>query len=147
MFARLAANSVESTEHFFEGTPCWEWRGYRTRRGLYGRVSVRVPGRKSPVGLAVHRVCGELHLGRPLDPDEETIEHRCTITWCWNPLHLALCTRAENSASMRARYFSRERADRMTPLVDVKLYEVDPFAGIAMPKLRVHAEEVAECPF
>src|SRR5690349_11142899 len=90
MFARLLANSIESTVHFFEGTPCWEWTGYRTRRGWYPRVAVRVPGKKAPVGLAAHRVMAEIVLGRPLDPDEETIEHRCETSWCINFLHLGL---------------------------------------------------------
>lgn len=142
LFARLLANSVESAEHFFRGCPCWDWIGHRTSRG-YGRMARRIEGRKNPVGHWAHRVMAEVILGRPLDPDTETVEHACAWPWCIQPVHLDLAERAANTADMWARRRGQPRKV-FKPLVDLELFYFDPFER-ALPQLR--SQTVLEIPF
>jgi hypothetical protein len=144
LFTRLLRNSHESEVHIFEGTPCWEWNGYRGGRGSRGRISMRIEGKKNPQGLHPYRVMAELVLGRPLDPDRETIEHACEIPWCINFLHLRLATRKDNTADMMARRRGRERKV-FPPLVDEGKYIVDRFIR-ALPVLRTDPQD-EEAPF
>lgn len=141
LFARLLANSCESDVYFFEGTPCWEFQGPKVRG--YGRLTIRVPGKKNPQGFAVHRVMAELVLGRTICPVEETVEHRCEIPWCINYWHFALCSNRDNAADMRARITKGQRK-LFKPLVDPALYYCDPFER-SLPQLRAH--NVEEIPF
>ncbi len=143
LFERLMANSKVSDRYALKGVPCWEWMGYRIRRG-YGRIAIRRPERKSPQGYAAHRVMAEVVLGRSLHPDLETVEHACEIPWCVCYWHFSLVTRADNSADMRARVLGRPRK-LFTPLVDPELYFCDPFTR-ALPVLK--ADLVGQdCPF
>lgn len=145
LFERLLANSVESEKYNYEGSPCWEWVGYRLRRGGYGRIAMRIgPKPTKPQGFAAHRVMAEVVLDRPLDPDFETIEHACELTWCINPWHFKLATRAENTLDMNMRRHKRPRRI-FVPLLDPKRYILDLFAPRVMPQLRAVA--TSEAPF
>ena len=146
LFQRLLARSSESDVYSYEGTPCWEWNGARLRRGGYGRISIWRPEKKCMQGYAVHRIMAFLVLGRQLDPDLETLEHACEITWCINPLHLKIATRADNAADMRARVTGRHPRKVFKPLVDPELYVVDRFIR-SLPVLRSSLLENSECPF
>lgn len=145
LFVRLLAHSVESETYSYKGTCCWEWTGSKRARGDYGRITVRVPGRKNPVRKAVHRVMAELAIGRQLDPDAETIQHACEIPWCINFLHFEIATRADNSADMQARRNGKPRK-HFKPLVDPGLYAVDRFIR-SLPTLKSAALETSEIPF
>lgn len=142
LFERLLANSKVSDEYSHDGKPCWEWTGYRIPRG-YGRMSRRRPGKSSPQGYAAHRLMAECVVGRELDPDIETIEHRCEIPWCINYWHFSIVTRPANTADMRARWAGRPRK-MFKPLVDPLLYDFDPLER-ALPTLKAAALE--PCPF
>ena len=144
LFQRLLANSVESDVYGYQGTCCWEWTGPKQRRGGYGRVSVHVPG-KGTQGKLVHRVVAALVLGRQLDPDLETVEHACELTWCFNPLHLEIASRAANTADMQNRRRKKQRLV-FKPLVDPDLYSVDRFIR-SLPTLRRTPSEIEPCPF
>jgi hypothetical protein len=144
LFSRLLANSVESETYIYEGTCCWEWTGYRLRRGGYGRMGVHVPG-KGTRGRAPHRVMAEVVLGRPLHPDLETVEHACGLTWCINFLHLKLATRADNASDARRRQLGHERIV-FKPLIDNDLYVIDRFIR-SLPVLRSKLLEDQSCPF
>lgn len=101
LFERLVANTVIPDDQL-ESTGCWLWTGNVDSKG-YGRLSVRRPGKASPVGVRAHRLMKEIMEGRPLHPDDETVEHRCQVTSCINPDHTILLTRAENTADMQRR--------------------------------------------
>lgn len=101
LFERLVANSA-IPDGQLESTGCWVWTGNTDSKG-YGRLSVRRPGRRSPVGVRAHRLMKEIMEGRLLHPDDETVEHQCGVTSCINPDHTILLTRAENSAEMQRR--------------------------------------------
>lgn len=91
MLHRIAANSVVD-----EATGCWNWIGTRKRNGsgkFYGIVSMRVPGKKSPVSVLVHRLVLQL-LGWKMD--DHVAAHRCNNTLCCNPAHLRRATQAQN---------------------------------------------------
>jgi hypothetical protein len=143
LFSRLLANSVESDVHSYEGTCCWEWTGWRQHRGGYGRCTVRVRGK--PQARPAHRVMAEVVLGRPLDPDLETLEHACGITWCINFLHLKIATRGDNTADAHARRAGKPRRV-FKPLIDNDLYIIDRFIR-SLPTLRSSLLENQECPF
>lgn len=142
LFQRLLANSIESETYSHAGTPCWEYMGYRIRRG-YGRLAMRRPGKPNPQGMAAHRVMAEVVTGRTLHPDDETIEHACGIPWCINYLHFELATRPENTANMQRTRSGRPRKV-FQPLINQSLYSVDPLER-SMPVLRSSLSE--ECPF
>lgn len=100
LYHRLVANCCPAEGQ--NENACWEWRGNKNSKG-YGRLTVRKPGRRSPVGVLAHRLMLQLLLERELHPDDETVEHLCMNTSCINPDHLTLMTRAQNTAAMRAR--------------------------------------------
>lgn len=79
------------------------------RAAPYGRISVRVKGRKSPVGRAVHRLIWAERHG-PIPPDFE-VDHRCRVTLCCQASHLEAVHRDVN-LSRRTGYkpVSREEA-------------------------------------
>jgi hypothetical protein len=90
---------------------CWEWAGNVDRKG-YGRLSLRLPGKRDATGVRVTRlVLGVLRAQEQesdelfilMDPDEETVEHLCCNTCCVNPDHLVILTRGENAASANRR--------------------------------------------
>jgi hypothetical protein len=138
LFARLLANSQEN-----ERTGCWEWAGYRKRRGGYGYLTLRVDGK--PRGCIAHRAMAEAVLGRKLHVDGETLEHDCTITWCVNPWHLKLATRAANTLDMNNRRHGRSRVI-FKPLLDPAVWlPLDPFAPRCFPRRRT--AELEEIPF
>ena len=124
LFERLLANSVESETHSYNGTPCRCWTGATDRRGEYGRVNVRVGDRRC-VTRAVHRVIAELILGRPLDPERETIQHGCDNPPCISWLHFEIATRVDNSRDSQNRRRGLPR-QMFKPLVDPELFDVDP---------------------
>jgi hypothetical protein len=68
-------------------TSCWEWAGYRDRKG-YGRFSL--DGRRQ----LAHRVAFTALAG-PI-PDGQEIDHVCGRRDCVNPSHLRPASRAEN---------------------------------------------------
>lgn len=114
LYERLCANSHDVPADQLEGTGCWPWAGNRHTKG-YGRLSQRVEHKSYPVKLYAHRcVLEELrgynefdldddplgpifYVKRPALDSDETPDHLCGNAWCWNPDHLEIVTRAENS--------------------------------------------------
>jgi len=74
---------------------CWEWLGGRTKNG-YGLTNVgsRSGGAKRKT-VYVHRASFELNVG-PI-PNGLELDHLCRNRLCFNPNHLELVTRAENT--------------------------------------------------
>lgn len=126
LFERLVANSSGPPEGQNENG-CWLWSGNTDSKG-YGRLALRMPGRKNPTGVRAHRAMeqhlraqdalreadfaaqdpfGPLHddgdLLADMDPDEETIEHLCGNEGCVNPDHWVTLTRAMNTIAMYER--------------------------------------------
>lgn len=85
---------------------CWEWTGYRTRKG-YGEVYIRGEGSRR-----AHRVSYQLHHGTV--PKSMQILHRCDNPPCVNPDHLFLGTAADNTRDMleKGRFKSAKLSDR-----------------------------------
>jgi hypothetical protein len=87
---QLLARSAECPE-----TGCWLWLGAVDANG-YARLTLRVPGRKQPVRVGVHRlayeVFGDTTIGEGL-----TIDHTCYEITCINPAHLREVTPSWNS--------------------------------------------------
>lgn len=144
LFLRLLANSIESDDYFFQGSPCWEWTGYRQRRG-YGRFSMRMQSCKHPVTISAHRAMAQVVLDRPLDSVMETIEHACEIPWCINPWHFKLCTRADNTADMRARVNGKPRK-QFEMMLDRELWAGFDALVRMLPRLKSTVVE-EPCPF
>jgi hypothetical protein len=93
---RLIANSVLSTELFFEGTPCWIWIG--KMRGSYGAITLRYksgPRKGKVYNFTAHRLSVREFQGRRVTP-KSVVLHRCNNPSCIAPLHLKLGRQAEN---------------------------------------------------
>lgn len=93
---RIIANTILSTERFYDGTPCWEWIGTRkaNRSGtFYGTISVRVGGRVKKE--LVHRFVLREIKGRLLTR-KSVGRHLCNNTLCAAPLHLVGGTQRTN---------------------------------------------------
>lgn len=88
--ARVIANSVLDPENFHNGSHCWTWLGsHQTNHcgNWYPTMAVRVPGKKHPMPLRVHRAVLELFKGITLGP-RDVAAHRCNNTMCVNPEHI-----------------------------------------------------------
>lgn len=85
---RVAAKIHISTEHFYEGTPCWEFTSSLDPNG-YGTIFYSGNEYRK-----VHRVMYELLVG-PI-PEGWVIDHLCRNTSCCRPRHLEPVTRGEN---------------------------------------------------
>lgn len=100
LFERLVANSYVPEDQNENG--CWIWTGGTVPpKNEYGRLSVRVPGRKTPKSVYAHRAM-EIEVRRFMEDKTElgyddTIDHRCLNTLCVNPDHWLVVTRAENT--------------------------------------------------
>ncbi|GGT84103.1 hypothetical protein GCM10010244_06050 [Streptomyces coeruleorubidus] len=76
---------------------CWTWEQYRERDG-YGRFTAEGKPRY------VHREGFKAASGRRI-PDGWTIDHLCQNKACWNPDHLSVVTREENTRRARNAYW------------------------------------------
>ncbi len=69
-----------STEHFYNGSPCWEWIACRDKHG-YGQVFFRGKARKAYA--IIFDLFGDLKWRKGLERD-----HLCHNRPCCNPAHL-----------------------------------------------------------
>ena len=83
--------SAEETTMKWEGA-CWEYTGAITEKG-YGRISIGPRGANKRT--YTHRLVYEALVG-PI-PEGMTLDHLCKNKSCYNPAHLEIVTRAENS--------------------------------------------------
>ena len=74
---------------------CWEWYGANNGVG-YGVINVKIGGAK-PLML-VHRVAYELLV--EAIPVGKILLHTCDNPKCWNPDHLVVGTKSDNSQDM-----------------------------------------------
>ena len=91
---RLLRNSVVD-----QATGCWNWTGKQDRGG-YGQLTVRVPGKPSPVNVYAHRAAVLVFQGKQLRAGLH-VDHRCRNTACINPEHLRLVTAKTNLTRRR----------------------------------------------
>lgn len=93
MAERLIANSVQSLDKMFEGTPCWEWTGQLNSAG-YGYMSVR-KDKDHPSKVLAHRMSYETFKG-PI-AFGLVVMHRCNNKPCISPLHIVAGTSSQNT--------------------------------------------------
>ena len=86
--ARLHKNTTKTA------AGCWEWNGARDHKG-YGQLKV---GKRAQW---THRLAYACLVGDI--PPDMTVHHTCANTCCWNPEHLQLLSKAENSKERWAR--------------------------------------------
>jgi HNH endonuclease len=98
IFARLLIG-----RHIDAATGCWNWQRCRNSAG-YGVM--KLGGRQGWIDR-VHRLSFALHKG-PVGPGD-CVLHRCDNPPCFNPDHLFLGTKADNTKDMMAKGRSRTR--------------------------------------
>lgn len=97
---------VDKNGPLWNGTPSWLWQGARGPDG-YGYVHDAGGTR------LVHRVAYELLVG-PIPPGL-TVDHRCRVTNCVNPMHMELVTLQEHGRRSNAvRDYSAVEQPRQT---------------------------------
>lgn len=94
---RFWAKIEVSTEHFFDGEPCWNWTGYIHPLG-YGqfRPDARQKHNGGKPQTSPHRFAYEHFIGDI--PEDKEIDHLCQRKHCANPRHLEIVTRQVNLA-------------------------------------------------
>ena len=92
MIDRILRNSFANWDHVLNGSPCWDWLGKKNAKG-YPQLTMRVPGKKTPQNVYVHRL--SLQLFKGVDPGEVAM-HLCDRPCCINPDHLQPGTHKEN---------------------------------------------------
>ena len=104
---------------------CWEWQGYRNRKGRqnsagYGQIGL---GSKEEGVGEVHRLAYEFFYGAI--PAGMVIRHRCDNPPCCNPHHLVLGTQADNVRdAVERKRVAREFALPQTKLSDEQVREI-----------------------
>lgn len=98
---RIIANSVLSENNFFNGSPCWEWIGARSRNRCgkhYGKLTIRLkrgPKKGRLKTWKVHRLVLIVFKGRRLT-SRMVARHLCNNTLCCNPNHIVGGTQQSN---------------------------------------------------
>lgn len=83
----LLAHKIISTEHFYNGTPCWEFNGARNTYN-YGSF------RWGYLQVTAHRMAASIWL-KEYNPKLQTLHH-CDNPPCFNPEHLFQGSQAKN---------------------------------------------------
>lgn len=94
---RILANSVPSSESYYDGTPCWVWIAKRTADN-YPLMTMRYkrgPRKGKVYNARVHRVVVKEIKGRRLTP-RMVVMHLCNNSLCVNPAHLIGGTQKQN---------------------------------------------------
>lgn len=80
---------VEVSEiQFYEGTPCWIWKGCIAPKTGYGQF--KIDARRGAQKSSPHRFSHEYFIGEI--PDGHEADHLCKVRACCNPLHLEAVT-------------------------------------------------------
>ncbi len=90
---RFMALIKVSTEHFHDGTPCWDWQG-STGTGGYGQFTLSAKAREVRQRIAPYKFIWE-HFNGPM-PEGLEPDHMCNRRPCCNPEHIEPVTHAEN---------------------------------------------------
>jgi len=103
---RFMALIKVSTEHFYNGSACWDWLGSKSKDG-YGQFILSARRRESRIRIAPYRFIWE-HLNGPM-PEGLEPDHLCNRRGCCNPAHVEPVTHSENQkrSYQRGRRLSR----------------------------------------
>lgn len=84
LLTRLFSKIKVSSEHFYEGVPCWEWQAFRDKDG-YGKTGYQpIDGKRYTPG--VHRLMYQLFV--EIIPFHLVTDHLCRNRCCCNPVHI-----------------------------------------------------------
>lgn len=100
-----------STEHFHNGTACWDWQGSKGSCG-YGQFVLDGRRDRKRVRIAPYRFIWE-HFNGPMDEGLEP-DHLCNRRVCCNPEHIEPVTHAENQRRSYERGRKRPGVDYVT---------------------------------
>lgn len=91
-FSRWVKLIQVSETRFFNGSPCWEWQGCKSRTTGYGQF--KTDGRRGAKLSSPHRFAWEFFYGAI--PDGYEVDHLCRNRACASPFHLEAVTVQEN---------------------------------------------------
>jgi len=117
LLTRLFNRVTYSTEHFYNGTPCWDATTY-AMPNRYRRFTIKGKHQYA------HRVMYALFVGELIHPLE--IDHLCRRRECCNPCHLEQITKLDNilrSDSITAQQKRQTHCKRGHDLRDSTLYK------------------------
>lgn len=101
-FLRFITKIEVSETQFYNGSPCWIWKGLTNSVTGYGEFKIDAHRKSVLPRSSPHRYAYQYFVGAI--PDGEEIDHLCHTRNCANPLHLRTLTHGDNQANRRNCY-------------------------------------------
>lgn len=91
-FARWFEKIIVSEVRFYNGSPCWEWKGCTSKTTGYGQF--KIDARRGANASSPHVFSHQFFLGDI--PKSYEVDHLCRNRICVSPFHLEAITLQEN---------------------------------------------------
>ena len=108
---RFLEKIIVSETRFYNGTPCWEWQGCKSKTTGYGQF--KIDGRRGSKLSSPHVFSHLYFIGEI--PEGKEPDHECENRGCGSPFHLTAVTHKENCQRRSAKLTHCKNNHEFTP--------------------------------